>query len=110
MSSLAKKTPITTVASSGAEEPAAMKVAPATSGDSRSSGRDRIKKVENDLGAGIEDEIPLGAYSARFLTFAYPVQTGNEVVIADDGKTEEGVDSYQYVDNQSAVGTSGWSN
>ena len=37
MSSLAKNTPITTVASSGAEEPAAMKVAPATSGDSFSS-------------------------------------------------------------------------
>lgn len=37
MSSLAKNTPITTVASSGAELPAAMKVAPATSGDSLSS-------------------------------------------------------------------------
>jgi hypothetical protein len=37
MSSLAKNTPITTVASSGAEEPAAMNVAPATSGDSFSS-------------------------------------------------------------------------
>lgn len=33
ISSLAKKTPIITVANSGAELPAAMKVAPATSGD-----------------------------------------------------------------------------
>lgn len=33
ISSLAKKTPITTVANSGAELPAAIKVAPATSGD-----------------------------------------------------------------------------
>jgi len=37
MSSLAKNTPITTVASSGAELPAAINVAPATSGDSFSS-------------------------------------------------------------------------
>lgn len=37
MSSLAKNTPMTTVASSGAEEPAAMNVAPATSGDSLNS-------------------------------------------------------------------------
>lgn len=39
MSSLAKKTPMTTVASSGAEDPAAMKVAPATSGDNLNSER-----------------------------------------------------------------------
>lgn len=37
MSSFAKNTPIITVASSGALEPAAMKVAPATSGDNFSS-------------------------------------------------------------------------
>lgn len=37
MSSLAKKTPMTTVANSGAEDPAAMKVAPATSGDNLNS-------------------------------------------------------------------------
>lgn len=37
ISSLAKNTPITTVASSGADDPAAMKVAPATSGDNLSS-------------------------------------------------------------------------
>lgn len=37
MSSLAKNTPMITVANSGAEEPAAMKVAPATSGDSLNS-------------------------------------------------------------------------
>ncbi len=37
MSSLAKNTPMTTVASSGADDPAAMKVAPATSGESLSS-------------------------------------------------------------------------
>lgn len=42
ISSLAKKTPITTVANSGAEEPAAMKVAPATSGDNRSSTCNKI--------------------------------------------------------------------
>lgn len=43
MSSLAKNTPMITVASSGAEEPAAMKVAPATSGDNRNSERKKIK-------------------------------------------------------------------
>lgn len=43
MSSLAKNTPMITVASSGAEEPAAMKVAPATSGDNRNS----VKKQEH---------------------------------------------------------------
>jgi len=37
ISSLAKKTPMTTVASSGAELPAAIKVAPATSGLTLSS-------------------------------------------------------------------------
>lgn len=37
ISSCAKKTPITTVANSGAEDPAAMKVAPATSGESLNS-------------------------------------------------------------------------
>lgn len=37
MSSLAKNTPMITVASSGAEEPAAIKVAPATSGDNLNS-------------------------------------------------------------------------
>lgn len=37
ISSLAKNTPIMTVPNSGAEEPAAMNVAPATSGDSRNS-------------------------------------------------------------------------
>lgn len=37
MSSLAKNTPMTTVANSGAEEPAAIKVAPATSGDNFNS-------------------------------------------------------------------------
>lgn len=41
MSSLAKKTPMTTVASSGAEDPAAMKVAPATSGDNLNSERSK---------------------------------------------------------------------
>jgi len=41
MSSLAKNTPMITVASSGAEEPAAIKVAPATSGDSLSSDKDK---------------------------------------------------------------------
>jgi len=41
MSSLAKNTPMMTVANSGAEEPAAMKVAPATSGDSLSSDKDK---------------------------------------------------------------------
>lgn len=37
MSSFAKNTPMTTVANSGAEEPAAINVAPATSGDNLSS-------------------------------------------------------------------------
>lgn len=39
ISSFAKNTPITTVANSGAELPAAINVAPATSGDSFSSKR-----------------------------------------------------------------------
>lgn len=37
ISSCAKKTPIITVANSGADDPAAMNVAPATSGDNLSS-------------------------------------------------------------------------
>lgn len=44
ISSFAKKTPITTVANSGAEDPAAIKVAPATSGDNFNSGK-WIKKM-----------------------------------------------------------------
>lgn len=44
MSSLAKNTPMITVANSGAEEPAAMKVAPATSGDSLNSKKKIIIK------------------------------------------------------------------
>lgn len=45
MSSLAKKTPMTTVANSGAEDPAAIKVAPATSGDNLNSGMKIIKQI-----------------------------------------------------------------
>ena len=45
ISSLAKKTPIMTVASSGAEEPAAIKVAPATSGDNFNSKKKKKKKI-----------------------------------------------------------------
>lgn len=51
ISSCAKKTPITTVANSGAEDPAAMKVAPATSGDNLSS----EKKFNNLIIFSISD-------------------------------------------------------
>lgn len=43
ISSLAKNTPIITVPSSGAELPAAINVAPATSGDNRNSSQIRSK-------------------------------------------------------------------
>jgi hypothetical protein len=51
ISSLAKKTPITTVANSGAELPAAIKVAPATSGLTLSSKKINFKimKIIIDL-------------------------------------------------------------
>lgn len=51
ISSLAKKTPITTVANSGAELPAAIKVAPATSGLTFSSEKINLKimKIIFDL-------------------------------------------------------------
>lgn len=48
MSSFAKNTPIMTVPSSGAELPAAMKVAPATSGDNRNSVTVQNSKIDHD--------------------------------------------------------------
>lgn len=45
MSSLAKNTPIMTVANSGADDPAAINVAPATSGDNFNSAIENWKIV-----------------------------------------------------------------
>lgn len=47
MSSFAKNTPITTVANSGAEDPAAIKVAPATSGDNFNSAKNKHFSFSN---------------------------------------------------------------
>lgn len=74
ISSSATKTPMTTVANSGAEEPAAMNVAPATSGVNFIS----IKKKRFY-------RFPV-AFLSCALTFTYAVKRRNKIIIANDRK------------------------
>lgn len=93
ISSFAKKTPMTTVANSGAELPAAIKVAPATSGDILSS----KKIVDNAL-----LKIRIVSYS----TFTYSIQGGNKIFITYNCQTQEHINSNNDVNDKSSVGSS----
>ena len=78
----ATKTPITAVASSGPEDPAAMKVAPATSGGKFNT----TKMTHCDLESII---------FKKTITFSNSVQSRNKVVITYNGQSNEHINSNQ---------------
>lgn len=97
--------PITEVKSSGAELPAAMKVAPATSSL-------RLRRCETKTG-GVKSGVGLQAENCRhflksgkrevtWTDLAQLLQGGNEVVVADKGQGTEHVDSLTWGDRGKA--------
>ncbi len=91
---MATNTPITAVANSGPEDPAAIKVAPATSG-----GMLRTKKTSFivHFRKGLQ-----GSYDFSFCTFSNFVKGWNEVVIANNGQANKHVNGNTEMNDDTA--------